>query len=171
MVRVAREINTKLHIIARTRYVVEIPELTRLGANVVSPKSSNLDRDLRPRPGALQRAAGRDRAPGERNPGIALSSAAPGLPAAAHAERRAWRDAGMHIERIVLSEKAPAVARRSPTPGSCSKTGALILAVRRGESDLATPARIRLAAGDVLIVVGQPQQIKAQSAVDGTEPT
>jgi len=38
MVRVAREINTKLHIIARTRYVVEIPELTRLGANVVIPE-------------------------------------------------------------------------------------------------------------------------------------
>src|SRR5438046_9450444 len=38
MVRVARDINPKLHIIARTRYVVEIPELTRLGADVVIPE-------------------------------------------------------------------------------------------------------------------------------------
>jgi len=38
MVRVARELNPKLYIIARTRYVVEIPELTRLGANVVIPE-------------------------------------------------------------------------------------------------------------------------------------
>src|SRR5882672_3996713 len=38
MVRVARGMNPKLHIIARTRYVVEIPELTRLGANVVIPE-------------------------------------------------------------------------------------------------------------------------------------
>src|SRR4026208_1026737 len=38
MVRVAREMNPALHIIARTRYVVEIPELTRLGANVVIPE-------------------------------------------------------------------------------------------------------------------------------------
>src|SRR6059036_2601631 len=38
IVRVAREINPKLYIIARTRYVVEIPELTRLGANVVIPE-------------------------------------------------------------------------------------------------------------------------------------
>ena len=42
-----------------------------------------------------------------------------------------------------------------------SRTGALILAVRRGESDLATPeATFRLEAGDVLVVVGQPQQLK-----------
>ena len=43
-----------------------------------------------------------------------------------------------------------------------SKTGALILAVRRAESDLATPgADFQLDAGDVLVVVGQPQQIKS----------
>src|SRR2546426_1160582 len=38
MVRVARGLNPALHIIARTRYVVEIPELARLGANVVIPE-------------------------------------------------------------------------------------------------------------------------------------
>src|SRR6266568_3633838 len=38
MVRVARGVNPNLHIIARTRYVAEIPELTRLGANVVIPE-------------------------------------------------------------------------------------------------------------------------------------
>jgi len=38
VVRVARGLNAALHIIARTRYVVEIPELTRLGANAVIPE-------------------------------------------------------------------------------------------------------------------------------------
>ncbi|MGH6693022.1 MAG: cation:proton antiporter, partial [Gammaproteobacteria bacterium] len=38
MVRVARGLNPALHIIARTRYVTEIPELTRLGADVVIPE-------------------------------------------------------------------------------------------------------------------------------------
>src|SRR5205814_1206939 len=38
MVRVARGVNQDLFIIARTRYVVEIPELTRLGADVVIPE-------------------------------------------------------------------------------------------------------------------------------------
>src|SRR2546422_7053971 len=38
MVRVARGLNPAVHIIARTRYVVEIPELLRLGANDVIPE-------------------------------------------------------------------------------------------------------------------------------------
>src|SRR5881397_683755 len=38
MVRVARGLNPTMHIIARTRYVVEIPELVRLGANDVIPE-------------------------------------------------------------------------------------------------------------------------------------
>src|SRR5256886_11170024 len=38
MVRVARALNPRIHIIARTRYVVEMPELTRLGADVVNPE-------------------------------------------------------------------------------------------------------------------------------------
>src|SRR5206468_9273970 len=38
MVRVARWLNPGVHIIARTRYVVEIPELLRLAANDVIPE-------------------------------------------------------------------------------------------------------------------------------------
>src|SRR3989442_7475593 len=38
MVRVARALNPRIHIIARTRYVTEIPELSRLGADVVIPE-------------------------------------------------------------------------------------------------------------------------------------
>src|SRR6266566_3524988 len=38
MVRVARALNPRMHIIARTRYVVEIPELARLGADDVIPE-------------------------------------------------------------------------------------------------------------------------------------
>src|SRR5207247_746394 len=68
----------------------------------------------------------------------------------------------MHSERIVLSAKAPAVGQTIAETALRSKTGALILAVRRGESDLATPgADFQLDAGDVLVVVGQPQQIKS----------
>src|SRR5881296_575422 len=38
MVRVARGLSPAVHIIARTRYVVEVPELIRLGANDVIPE-------------------------------------------------------------------------------------------------------------------------------------
>jgi len=46
--------------------------------------------------------------------------------------------------------------------GLRSRTGALVLSVRRGESDIATPeATFRLAAGDVLVVVGQQAQLRS----------
>ncbi|HKC38567.1 MAG TPA: TrkA C-terminal domain-containing protein, partial [Gemmatimonadales bacterium] len=68
----------------------------------------------------------------------------------------------MHIERIVLGATAPVVGQTIAETALRSKTGALILAVRRGESDLATPGpEFQLDAGDVLVVVGQPQQIKS----------
>jgi K+/H+ antiporter YhaU regulatory subunit KhtT len=72
----------------------------------------------------------------------------------------------MHVERIVLDENAPAVGQTIAETQLRSKTGTLILAVRRGESDVATPdAAFRLEAGDALVVVGQPAQIKLASQV------
>src|SRR2546428_3623601 len=43
MVRIARGINPGVHIIARTRYVVEIPELLRLGDLHQEPQASRLE--------------------------------------------------------------------------------------------------------------------------------
>jgi K+/H+ antiporter YhaU regulatory subunit KhtT len=78
----------------------------------------------------------------------------------------------MHVERIVLGPTAPAVGQSLAETGLRSRTGALVLAVRRGQSDLATPeATFRLAAGDVLVVVGQPQQLRgAQKLLTGLDP-
>jgi K+/H+ antiporter YhaU regulatory subunit KhtT len=78
----------------------------------------------------------------------------------------------MHVERIVLGANAPAVGQTLADTGLRSKTGALVLAVRRGETDLATPdAFFRLEAGDILVVVGQRQQLQGAyrllTGVDG----
>ncbi len=126
MVRVAREINPKVYIIARTRYVVEIQELTRLGANVVIPEEFETSIEI------FSRVLAHYNVP---------------------------RD---DIERLVsVGDTAPVVGQTIAETALRSKTGALILAVRRGESDLATPGpEFQLDAGDVLVVVGQPQQIK-----------
>src|SRR6185503_19795494 len=173
MVKVAREMNPKVYIIARTRYVVEIPELTRLGANVVIPEEFvtsieifsrvlaqyNVPRD------EIERLVSEIRAshyqalrPGTR-PRLTLSGTLGAMPQ-------------MHIERIILGPQSPAVGQTLADTGLRSKTGALVLAVRRGESDLATPeATFQLAAGDVLVVVGQPQQLKsAHRLLTGSEP-
>src|SRR5436190_70803 len=174
MVRVAREINPKLHIIARTRYVVEIPELTRLGANVVIPEEFETSIEIFARVLAhynvpreeIERLVSEIRAshyqalrPGAR-PRLTLTGTLSRMPQ-------------MHVERIVLAANAPAVGLTVAETALRSKTGALILALRRGESDLATPdADFRLEAGDVLVVVGQAQQIKsAYRLLAGSEPS
>ncbi|HEY6092101.1 MAG TPA: cation:proton antiporter [Gemmatimonadales bacterium] len=173
MVRVAREVNTKLYIVARTRYVVEIPELTRLGANAVIPEEFETSIEIFARVLAhynvprdeIERLIGEIRAshyqalrPGNR-PRLTLTGTLGAMPQ-------------MHIERIILSPDAPAVGLTLADTALRSKTGALILAVRRGESDLATPEpTFRLAAGDVLVVVGQPKQIQgAYRLLTGQEP-
>jgi len=162
MVRVARELNPKLHIIARTRYVIEIPELTRLGAifarvlahyNVPRDEIERLVSEIRASHYQALRPGGGAR------PRLTLTGTLGAMPQ-------------MHVERVVLREEAPVVGQTIADTALRSKTGALILAVRRGESDLATPGPdFRLAAGDVLVVVGQPQQIKsAYRLLTGAEP-
>jgi CPA2 family monovalent cation:H+ antiporter-2 len=172
MVRVAHDLNPKLYIIARTRYIVEIPELTRLGANVVIPEEFETSIEIFARVlqhynvarEEIDRLVGEIRAshyqalrPGTR-PRLTLTGALGAMPQ-------------MHVERILLGASAPAVGQSLAETGLRSRTGALVLAVRRGESDLATPdANFRLAAGDVLVVVGQPQQLKgAYTLLTGAE--
>jgi CPA2 family monovalent cation:H+ antiporter-2 len=174
MVRVARDMNAQLHIIARTRYVVEIPELTRLGANVVIPEEFETSIEIFARVLAHYNVAREEitrlvneirashyqalRPEGRGRPRLTLPGALGAMPQ-------------MHVERIVLGPTAPAVGQSLAETGLRSRTGALVLAVRRGESDLATPdANFRLAAGDVLVVVGQPQQLKgAYNVLTGVE--
>ena len=78
----------------------------------------------------------------------------------------------MHIERIPLAPTAPAAGKTLAETGLRSRTGALVLSVRRRESDIATPqATFRFAAGDVLVVVGQRPQLKAAyKLLTGTDP-
>jgi K+:H+ antiporter len=173
MVRVARGMNPKLHIIARTRYVAEIPELSRLGADVVIPEEFetsieifarvlahyNVPRDEIDRLVAEIRASHYEALRPGAKPRITLSGMLGAMPQ-------------MHVERIPLAATAPAVGQTLAETGLRSRTGALVLSVRRGESDIATPpATYRLAAGDVLVVVGQRQQLKgAYKLLTGAEP-
>src|SRR5437773_1594565 len=154
MVRVARDINTKLYIIARTRYVIEIPELIRLGANVVIPEEFetsieifarvlahyNVPRDEIDRLVAEIRASQYEALRPGAKAQLTLSGTLGAMPQ-------------MHVEQITLVPQAPAVGRSLAETGLRSRTGALVLSVRRGERDISTPdAMFRLAAGDVLVV-------------------
>src|SRR2546427_200741 len=56
----------------------------------------------------------------------------------------------------------PASTSSLAATGLRTQTGALVLAVGRGADEIATPGpQFRLAADDVLVVVGQPPQVRA----------
>src|SRR3989442_4375422 len=163
IVRVARTLNPGLHIIARTRYVVEIPELSRLGADVVIPGEFETSIEIFARVLAnysvprseIERLVDQIRSShyealrsGDGAGRLSLGAVA-GIPQ-------------MAVERLRLPSHSPLVGRTLAATGLRTQTGALVLAVGRGGDEIPTPGPpFRLAADDVLVVVGQPAQLRA----------
>jgi CPA2 family monovalent cation:H+ antiporter-2 len=160
MVRIARGLNPALHILARTRYVVEIPELLRLGANDVIPEEFETSIEIFARVlshyGATRadvdrlvdqiRASHYEAMRGGVYPTLDVVAGVP----------------QMAMERVRLPSDSALVGKTIAHTGLRTKTGALIISVRRGDADIATPGpRFRLAVNDVLVVVGQPDQLRA----------
>jgi len=173
VVRIGRYLNPTLHIVARTRYVSEIPELTRLGADAVIPEEFETSVEIfnrvlahygvpRAEIEALtdQIRASHYRAlrPGAL-PRLSIASALQGVPR-------------MSVERVRIDPGSPAVGASLADTQLRTRTGALVLAVQRGGQDIATPdPRFRLQEGDILTVVGQPAQVShAIQELTGTQP-
>ncbi len=169
MVRVARSANQDLFIIARTRYVVEIPELSRLGADVVIPEEFETSGEI------FARVLSHYRVPREtvdqltdqiraahysalRTPAAAgeapdLAAAIPGIPR-------------MGAEQLRIPANGHAVGRSLAELGLRSRTGALVLSLKRDGTDFPTPdPELPLRAEDVLVVVGRSSQIAAARGV------
>ncbi len=77
----------------------------------------------------------------------------------------------MAVERVRLGPDSTLAGKSLAETGLRTQTGALVLSVTRGSDDIPTPGpQFRLAAGDVLAVVGQPHQLKAvQQLVEGAD--
>jgi CPA2 family monovalent cation:H+ antiporter-2 len=162
MVRVARGLNPRIYIIARTRYVVEMPELTRLGADVVIPEEFETSIEIFAR---VLAHYGVPRGDIERLVDEIRSSHYEVLRSDAAGRLSLEAVAGvpqMAIERMRLSPQSALAGKRLAATGLRSQTGALVLSVVRGDEEVATPGpQFRLVAGDVLVVVGQPHQLQA----------
>src|SRR6266700_2430777 len=167
MVRVARALNPRIHIIARTRYVAEIPELTRLGADVVIPEEFETSVEIFARVLAHYNVARQD-----------IERLVEQIRASHYQALRGGDGGGggggapslglvggipqMAVERVRLGPDSTLAGKSLAETGLRTQTGALVLSVTRGPDDIPTPGpHFQLAAGDVLAVVGQPHQLKA----------
>ncbi len=172
IVRVARHLNPQLFVIARTRYVAEIAELTALGADAVIPEEFETSVEIFNRvlarygvPRAeIERLTTEIRAshyqalrPGR--PGrLSLDAALSGVPR-------------MSVDQVPLRAGSPVIGRSLADTQLRTRTGALVLAIRRGGSDIATPdPRLRLRLDDLVTLVGQPHQVEAAVALLRGEP-
>src|SRR5213083_1722784 len=162
MVRVGRSLNARIHIIARTRYVTKIAELSRLGADAVIPEEFETSIEIFARVLAHYHVA---RADIERLVDQIRASHYEALRGGDGAGRLSLGDVAgipqMAVERLRLPSDSPLVGKTLAATGLRTQTGALVLAVARGADEIATPGpHFRLAADDVLVVVGQPPQLR-----------
>jgi CPA2 family monovalent cation:H+ antiporter-2 len=162
VVRVARGLHAGLHIIARTRYVIEIPELTRLGANAVIPEEFETSIEI------FARVLGHYGVPRADVERLVTDVRAEHYAALLSPEGRAVGErvvAGvpqLGVERLTLEGGAHAVGRSLADLELRTRTGALVLCLTRGQEDLPTPdPRLPFAAADVLLVAGKPAQLTA----------
>jgi monovalent cation:H+ antiporter-2, CPA2 family len=169
----ARSLNPKLEILVRTRFVAEVEQLRRLGANEVIPeefetsieifarvlhkfdvpKNLILDAVARVRGGMYDMLRGENRAP------RALSSKMSGLDA-------------LEVERFELRAGSTAIGCTLSELELRRTTGATVLAVKRGGIVHASPSGdFCLELSDTILVLGEPAAIdKVLALVDPHVP-
>jgi CPA2 family monovalent cation:H+ antiporter-2 len=169
-VKQARSMNPQMHIIVRTRYVAEIPELFKLGANEVIPEefetsieifSRVLVRYGTPR-NVIESQIDRIRKQGYEM--LRTSS----LPAPVTQPPVSVLDVAS-TESVFLLPDSPAIGKTLGEIDLRGSTGATVIAViRDGESKISPGANYQLQERDTLVLVGTPK--KLQRAMDLLTP-
>jgi len=164
-VRLARELNEDLHIIVRTRYMVELPDLYALGANQVIPEEFETSIEIFARVlrehgigrNIIQREVEEIRKEGYqmlRSPSVGLI------------EVRDVSDAlgAASTETLFLPEDSPAVGKSLGQLNLRKRTGATVIAaVHNGLVEVNPGPDFLFAADDIVVLLGSPEQIEAAS--------
>jgi CPA2 family monovalent cation:H+ antiporter-2 len=161
-VALAREMNPDIHIIVRTRYMSELSDLNKLGANEVIPEEfetsieifSRVLREYGIARSVIQREADRIRQEGyhilrlETEPLIEMSAIAEALGAAS-------------TETMLIEKASPAVGRTLRGLELRARTGATVIAVvRDGQSEINPGPNFTFEADDIAVLFGSPQEIE-----------
>lgn len=164
IVSAARHANPDLHIIARTRFVTELQPLIELGANEVVPEefetSLQLTASVMRSYGASTFAIEREREKLRHAQYGALLNE----DSSQHGRQPRLLDllSDLELDYAELQDGDHGINSSLAELDLRSKTGASILAVVREDGWLANPpGGFRLSAGDSVVLVGQPEQIRA----------
>jgi len=157
---VARRLNPAVHILVRTRYMREVEELQRLGANEVVPEEFETSLEIFARvlrryglpSSAIRREV--EEARGQHYEKLRD----PARPDAGHlAELAATLGVGLDVETVEVGPGSPAAGGDPRTLRIRSRTGVNVVAAMRGREVIyeASPG-FRFEAGDAVVLVGPP---------------
>ncbi|HEY4485886.1 MAG TPA: cation:proton antiporter [Nitrospiria bacterium] len=158
-VQVARQINAQLHIVTRIRYLKDLDELFRLGADEVVPEEFEsalqimemVMKKYQIMPGQIAK-----RQAEIRREGYAKLSRWDAEPYMA----KGVLPAEVEVMRHALQEGCSAVGRTLADLGLSARTGAMVVAVIRGEETLSSPGgSFRLLVNDIVVLVGTQDEI------------
>ncbi|HEY8461492.1 MAG TPA: NAD-binding protein, partial [Blastocatellia bacterium] len=161
-VAVAREMNRDIQIIVRTRYMAEVEELYRLGANQVIPEEFETSVEIFSRVlkeygvsrNVIQREVEDVRKEGYQ---MLRSSSLPLAELSAIAE--AFGSLG--TETIFISSDSPSVGKTLGELDLRNQTGASVTAaIRNGDTKINLGPEFRIAADDILVLLGHSEHLE-----------
>jgi CPA2 family monovalent cation:H+ antiporter-2 len=162
-VTIARQLHPQVHILVRTRYVAEVEELRKLGADQIIPEEFEtsveiFSRVLREYNVPLNVIEERIRGLRRDHYGMLRDVARPSGPV----ELPFNLLADIDIESWLVRDVSPVVGRTLSELHLRAETGATVIAVRRGDRLMSNPGSdFRIEAGDVVILVGDRAQISS----------
>jgi len=156
---IARQLNPKVHIIARTRFLQEMEPLYELGADEVIPEEFETSLEI------FTRVLVKYLVPRDKIERLVAEVRADGYKMFRSPSRASFPDFELHLPDIDIntfriSERAPIVGKSLSEIELRKKFGVTVLAIRRDKQTLSNPdGDTRLHANDVLIVLGSPAKI------------
>jgi len=167
MVQIARGMNPALHIVVRTRYLRELQELHELGADDVVPEEFETSIEIfalvlrtykMPQDFIVQKAEQ------VRREGYALLRRS-ALPDLAH-HLRGGTLSDVEVETWRIEADSPAAGKTLGQVSIRPRTGASVISLTRNGVSQSNPSeKVRLEAGDVLVLLGSRPQIQRAIAL------
>ena len=159
----ARQLNSSIHVIVRTRYILEVEPLFKLGVNEVIPEEFETSVEI------LSRVLKRFMVPQDVIESCVVDVRRDGYEMFRSVSKRHSHAVGI-AGFLVGAEIGTFVVRKgSPLMGTSlrdgvlrSRSGATILAIKRGAEIVPNPDPVwELKAGDIVLLLGSPEQLAA----------